>query len=142
MGLITAFFTAFYSFRLLHLTFYGVSRSPRAYLSAAHELTPRMAFALAILAFGSIFIGFLGRDLFVGLGTPFWNGAIHLAPENTGLLVAGEALSTVQKMLPVFGSVVAVSLVFVVYEGCTAQAADYIDSSSRLRGVYRFLTFK
>lgn len=71
MGLITAFFTAFYSFRLLHMTFYGEARSPRVYLTRAHELTPRMAFALATLAIGSIFVGFLGRDLFVGLGTPF-----------------------------------------------------------------------
>ena len=71
LGLVTAFFTAFYSFRLLHMTFYGASRSPRTYLSHAHELTPRMAFALAVLAFGSIFVGYLGRDLFVGLGTPF-----------------------------------------------------------------------
>ena len=47
-----------------------------------------------------------------------------------------------QKMLPVFGSILAVSLVFLVYETCTAQAANYIDRSSRLRGIYRFLTFK
>lgn len=53
------------------MTFYGEARSPRVYLTRAHELTPRMAFALAALATGSIFVGFLGRDLFVGLGTPF-----------------------------------------------------------------------
>lgn len=53
------------------MTFYGASRSPRAYLVHAHELTPRMAVALAVLALGSIFVGYLGRDLFVGLGTPF-----------------------------------------------------------------------
>lgn len=71
LGLITALFTAFYSFRLLYLAFYSTSRSPRVYLAHAHELTPRMAFSLAILALGSIFFGFLGRDLFIGLGTAF-----------------------------------------------------------------------
>jgi hypothetical protein len=30
-----------------------------------------MALPLAILAFGSIFIGFLTRDMFIGLGTMF-----------------------------------------------------------------------
>jgi hypothetical protein len=45
-------------------------------------------------------------------------------------------------MLPVFGSILAVSLVFLVYENCTVQVASYIDSSVRLRGIYRFLTFK
>lgn len=70
LGLITAFFTAFYSFRLLNLVFYGPSRSPRTYLLQGHELTPRMAVALAALSLGSIFFGFLLRDLFVGFGTP------------------------------------------------------------------------
>jgi NADH:ubiquinone oxidoreductase subunit 5 (subunit L)/multisubunit Na+/H+ antiporter MnhA subunit len=70
LGLITAFFTAFYSFRLLYLAFYGPSaRSPRLYLEHAHELTPRMAFALGALSLGAIFFGYLGRDPFIGFGT-------------------------------------------------------------------------
>lgn len=71
VGLITAYFTAFYSFRLLHLVFFGPSRSPRVYLVHTHELTPRMAFSLAALVIGSIFLGYASRDLFVGFGTPF-----------------------------------------------------------------------
>jgi len=67
----TAFFTAFYSFRLLYLAFYSCSRSARKYLSHAHELTPGMAFALAMLSLGSIFFGYMARDVFIGLGTPF-----------------------------------------------------------------------
>lgn len=67
---------------------------------------------------------------------------IHSAPEHAGLFVAGEALSTTQKMLPVFGSIFAISLVFLTYENYTEHAAAYIDSSARLRGLYRFLTFK
>lgn len=69
LGLVTALFTAYYSLRLLNLVFYGISRSPRTYLLLAHELTPRMALALAVLSVGSIFFGYFFRDLFVGLGT-------------------------------------------------------------------------
>lgn len=69
LGIVTALFTAYYSFRLLNLVFYGTSRSPRTYLLLAHELTPRMALALAVLSIGSIFFGYFFRDLFVGLGT-------------------------------------------------------------------------
>lgn len=68
---LTAFFTAFYSFRLLDLAFYSNSRSPRPYLVQAHELTSRMAIALAILSIGSIFFGYVARDIFVGFGTSF-----------------------------------------------------------------------
>jgi NADH-ubiquinone oxidoreductase chain 5 len=71
LGLITALFTAFYSFRLLYLAFYGQTNAPRPYLTKAHELTPGMAVVLAILALGSIFFGYIARDLFVGFGTPF-----------------------------------------------------------------------
>ena len=71
MGLITAFFTAFYSFRLIYLAFYDTSRAPRPYLLNAHELTPRRAFSLAVLSLGSIFLGYLARDLFIGFGTSF-----------------------------------------------------------------------
>lgn len=45
-------------------------------------------------------------------------------------------------MLPVFGSILAISLVFLTYENYTEHAAAYIDSSAHLRGLYRFLTFK
>jgi NADH-ubiquinone oxidoreductase chain 5 len=71
LGLITAFFTAFYSFRLLYLAFYGDARSPRTYMIHAHELTPSMAFSLAVLSIGSIFLGYMARDLFIGFGTEF-----------------------------------------------------------------------
>lgn len=71
LGLISAFFTSFYSFRLLYLAFYGESRTARVPLEHTHELSSRMAFALLVLAFGSVFLGILGRDLFVGPGTDF-----------------------------------------------------------------------
>lgn len=71
LGLISAFFTSFYSFRLLFLTFYGEPRTNRVSLEHMHELSGRMAFALLALTFGSVFLGVLGRDLFVGPGTDF-----------------------------------------------------------------------
>lgn len=55
----------------MYLAFYSTSRSPRAYLLRAHELTPRMAFSLAVLSVGSIFFGYMARDLFIGFGTAF-----------------------------------------------------------------------
>ena len=71
LPVVTAFFTAFYSFRLLDLAFFSRSRSPRTYLVHTHELTPKMAVALAVLSLGSIFFGYFARDLFVGLGSSF-----------------------------------------------------------------------
>lgn len=71
LGLVSAFFTSFYSFRLLHLTFYGSSRASRLPLEHVHELPVRMAVPLLVLSVGSVFLGILGRDLFIGPGTDF-----------------------------------------------------------------------
>jgi len=71
LGAITAFFTAFYSLRLLKLTFFGVSRAPRPYLLHVHELAKDMAYPLAVLAIGSIFFGYFARDLFIGFGNSY-----------------------------------------------------------------------
>lgn len=69
LGLISALFTSYYSFRLLYLTFFGNSRTARLALEHTHELSGRMAFALFVLTVGSVFLGVCGKDLFVGIGT-------------------------------------------------------------------------
>ena len=71
LGLITAFFTSFYSFRVFYLTFIYKNNSFRQVVSHVHELPLKMALSLAILSLGSIFLGYLVKDLFVGLGTDF-----------------------------------------------------------------------
>jgi NADH-ubiquinone oxidoreductase chain 5 len=70
-GLITAFFTSFYSFRVFYLTFIYENNSFRKNLLNVHELPIRMAIPLAVLSLGSIFLGYFAKDLFVGLGTDF-----------------------------------------------------------------------
>jgi proton-translocating NADH-quinone oxidoreductase chain L len=142
LGLITAFFTAFYSFRLLYLAFYGTARSPRTYLVHAHELTPRMALSLAVLSLGSIFLGYLARDVFIGFGTPFWNGSIYHSPALTGAQLAGEFLPFSVKMTPFFGSMVSVLLVFILNSELAATKAANLYTSPTVRSMQRFLSHK
>ena len=59
IGLITAFLTAFYMFRLIFVTFYGESRAEPEVASHAHESPPVMWVPLAILAIPSALIGLL-----------------------------------------------------------------------------------
>jgi proton-translocating NADH-quinone oxidoreductase chain L len=142
LGLITAFFTAFYSFRLLYLAFYGTSRSPRTYLVHAHELTPRMAVSLAVLSIGSIFLGYMARDVFIGFGTPFWNGSIHHSPALTGAQLAGEFLPFSVKMTPFFGSMFSVLLVFILNSKQLAGKASELYTHEKVRSLHRFLSHK
>ena len=59
IGLVTAFLTAFYMFRLIFVTFYGESRVESDAASHLHESPPMMWVPLAILAIPSALIGLL-----------------------------------------------------------------------------------
>ena len=59
IGLVTAFLTAFYMFRLIFVTFYGESRVDSEVASHLHESPPVMWVPLAILAIPSALIGLL-----------------------------------------------------------------------------------
>jgi NADH-ubiquinone oxidoreductase chain 5 len=129
LGLITAFFTSFYSFRVFYMTFIYKNNSFRSVISHVHELPWKMAVSLSILSLGSIFLGYFAKDLFVGLGTDFWNHSILILPEHNNQLEAEffglSNLSGVEvqsfwnktysqrwiKLLPFFSSLTAVALV-------------------------------
>ena len=59
IGLVTAFLTAFYMFRLIFVTFYGESRAAPEVASHVHESPSVMWVPLAILAIPSALIGLL-----------------------------------------------------------------------------------
>jgi NADH-quinone oxidoreductase subunit L len=63
LGIIAAFMTAFYSFRLIYLTFYGKSRMDHDAEHHVHESPKVMTIPLMILAFFSMVIGFLGMPI-------------------------------------------------------------------------------
>jgi NADH-quinone oxidoreductase subunit L len=58
-GVLTAFLTAFYTFRAFALTFYGPERVPPQAGHHAHESPPVMSWPLVILAFCSLVVGVL-----------------------------------------------------------------------------------
>src|SRR5512135_697659 len=60
VGVVAAFMTAFYSFRLIYLTFYGKSRIDHDVEHHVHESPKVMTVPLMILAFFSITIGLIG----------------------------------------------------------------------------------
>jgi len=71
LGSLAAFFTAYYSTRLLAMTFLRTPNGLKHFYENAHEASFNMGFPLFILSFGSIFIGYLSRDMMIGLGSDF-----------------------------------------------------------------------
>jgi NADH-quinone oxidoreductase subunit L len=83
MTIIAAIFTAFYSWRLIFMTFHGKSRAPESVLAHAHESPPVMMVPLYILAAGSLFAGVAFAGSFIGDGhEAFWQNAIFFSAEN------------------------------------------------------------
>ena len=80
---LAAFLTAFYSWRLLFMTFHGKSRADHHVLEHAHESPWVMLGPLVMLSLGAIFAGWALDNWFIGADWPhFWNGAIFNAPAN------------------------------------------------------------
>jgi NADH-quinone oxidoreductase subunit L len=70
IGVVGAFMTAFYMFRLIYMTFYGTSRVEPEVLHHVHESPPIMTVPLIILAILSVVGGLI-------LGVPPEHGWIH-----------------------------------------------------------------
>jgi len=114
LGTVSAFFTAFYSMRLIFLTFGRRTKAYKSSINAAHEMPPIMAYPLSLLLFGSIFIGFLTKDMIIGVGTDFWNNAIFQLPENL-IIFEAEFMPTWIKLIPVILSFTGAFIGFIVY---------------------------
>ena len=84
LGVAAAVLTAFYSWRLIFMTFHGNPRAPEDVMSHVHESPAVMTVPLLILALGAVAAGMVFHGYFVGHHhTEFWNGAIFTKPENT-----------------------------------------------------------
>jgi NADH-ubiquinone oxidoreductase chain 5 len=114
LGSISAFFTAFYSIRLVALTFLRETNAYKQAMLHAHEAPFLMAFPLFILAFGSIFIGYVTRDMMIGPGTDFWGNALFTLPDQLYLL-EGEWINSFAKLLPLELSLCGAGLAFFLY---------------------------
>jgi len=113
LGNISVLFTAFYSFRLIYLTFINNFNGHRILLDKVHESSTLMVLPLIILAFGSIFIGFLTKDFFIGAGTDFWGTSIFIFPTSIYFMEA-EFLTISLKWLPFILSLMGVVLASLV----------------------------
>ena len=103
LGSIGAFFTAFYSLRLVYLSFLSSPNGYRPVIVNAHESSLLISLPLGVLALPSIFLGYIIKDVFIGLGTPYWNNALFILPAHT---LDAEFLPSLAKLTPVILSVI------------------------------------
>lgn len=98
LGCSAAFCTSFYSFRLIFLTFINPVNSFKSYIESAHEAPITMILPLVVLSAGSIFYGYLTKDLMIGLGSLFFNNVY--SDYHNFCLIDSEFLPSLIKSLP------------------------------------------
>jgi NADH-quinone oxidoreductase subunit L len=114
-GIAAAFLTAFYSWRLLFLTFHGRPRADHHTMEHVHESPMVMLVPLLLLSLGAIFAGYAFAPYFIGEDEHgFWNGAIFNGEHNHIMHAMHEVPSWVG-LLPTITGVAGIALAFVFY---------------------------
>ena len=161
VGLLTSLLTAIYMFRLVFMAFHGPRHelAPTDLSPAPHDAPPQhhlhdaprsMAFALIVLAAGSILAGYLAIPPVLGgadrLGT--FLAPSFLAPETQFRIVAGGEFETLQSAEQLEGGLMAIS-VFAALGGIGIAVYFFLKNreaaarfAERFIGLYTILTNK
>lgn len=139
LGILAAFMTAFYSWRLIILTFHGAPRADHHTMEHVHESPAVMLIPLFVLALGALFTGAYFYDDFVGHHwAEFWNGSIVNAPHNHIMHEAHEVPSWVP-LAPTVVGVAGIALAYVLYMFLPHLPGRI---AAAVPGLYRFLLNK
>jgi len=114
---IGAMFTTLYSVKVLYLTFLTNPAGPLVNYKIAHEGDIFMSLPLIILAFFSIFFGYVTKDIFIGLGSGFFaDNGLFIHPSHEILLDTEFAVPTLFKLLPLVFTISLTILAIVLSE--------------------------
>jgi len=139
LGIGAAFMTAFYSWRLIFMTFHGAPRADEKTMAHVHESPKIMTVPLVPLALGALFAGYLGHENFVGHhAEEFWNGAILILDNHPALRHAHDVPDWV-KWSPLVVTLAGIGLAHAFYIVATDIPGRI---ASALPGAYRFLLNK
>src|SRR2546429_2891676 len=118
VGLVTAFMTAFYSFRLLFVAFWGESRVTAGHADHIQEPSPTMTIPLIILAVLSILTGYLGIPQFLApvLPRPEGMAVPHADPAAAGIMLLATLMG--------LGGIATAYLAYVKSPGLSQQLAE------------------
>jgi NADH-quinone oxidoreductase subunit L len=139
LGVFTAFLTAFYSWRLLIMTFNGKSRADEETQHHVHESPWVMLAPLFVLAAGAVCAGFLATHFFIGEGRDaFWKGSILVLPAHDSIAKA-EEIPWLIGYLPLIAAVAGILVAYGAYMWRPDTPAIV---ASRFRALYLFLLNK
>nr|YP_010890422.1 NADH dehydrogenase subunit 5 [Nepenthes khasiana]YP_010890457.1 NADH dehydrogenase subunit 5 [Nepenthes khasiana]WAU46697.1 NADH dehydrogenase subunit 5 [Nepenthes khasiana]WAU46698.1 NADH dehydrogenase subunit 5 [Nepenthes khasiana] len=104
LGSVSVLFTSYYSFRSLFLTFLVPTNSFGRDILRCHDAPIPMAIPLILLAFGSLFVGYLASN--------FWANSLFVLPKNEILAESEFAAPTITKLIPILFSTSGASVAY------------------------------
>lgn len=141
LGTISAVFTAFYSLRLISLTFFTVPNAPKGDYLHTHEAPTIIVIPLVILSIMSIAFGYVAKDAFVGVGSDFLSTALFQHPDHVSLIEAEFGLPLLLKLLPAIGSIFGAALALYLYHVVPSFTIGLTDSKAG-KALYTFFNGK
>jgi NADH-quinone oxidoreductase subunit L len=137
--LIAAFLTAFYSWRLLIMTFHGSPRADHHTMEHVHESPWVMMAPLLVLAIGAVFAGMAFHDQMIGDDwQAFWGTSIQIAASNH-VLRDMESLPSWVSLSPSVLGLLGIATAYLFYMVAPAIPAQL---AAMFRPVYLFLLNK
>jgi NADH-quinone oxidoreductase subunit L len=139
MGVIAALLTAFYSWRLLFMTFHGAPRADAHVMSHVHESPKTMIIPMSVLAIGAVVAGWALVALFTGDGhKEFWAASIFVA-EGHGAIENAHHVPLWVKILPLAVALAGIAAAWLFYIAAPGLPAAL---AARFQGPYLFLLNK
>jgi NADH-quinone oxidoreductase subunit L len=139
LGILAAFMTAFYSWRLLFMTFHGQPNADEKVMAHVHESPNVMLVPLYILGFGAIFSGMLFAGMMVGDHPEhFWGDSILILKEHHAMHDAHYVPVWVV-LLPLIVSGAGIALAYQLYIRNRGSASELAENA---KGLYEFLLNK
>jgi len=139
LGIVAAFLTAFYSWRLIIMTFHGTSHADEKTLAHVHESPKIMILPLCVLALGALFVGVFSVEYFVGEhAIEFWKNSIFVLDTHRALENAHHVPIWV-KFLPIIVGLLGIALAYLMYMLAPELPGAL---SSGFQRIYKFLLNK
>jgi NADH-quinone oxidoreductase subunit L len=139
MGVLAAFLTGFYSWRVLIMTFHGEPRASHDVMHHVHESPMVMLAPLIFLALGAVFAGGIAYNFFVGEErAAFWGNSILVLGERDPL-EGIHHIPGIISLLPLIVAILGIATAYVFYMFRPDLPALV---AARLRPLYLFLLNK
>nr|WP_272211678.1 NADH-quinone oxidoreductase subunit L [Marinicella sp. W31]MDC2877568.1 NADH-quinone oxidoreductase subunit L [Marinicella sp. W31] len=136
---IAAVLTAFYSWRLIFMTFFGKPRASSDVMHHVHESPWVMLIPLIVLSVGALFAGVVFAEFFYGHDySEFWKGALFTGPHNE-VLEEHHHVALWVKLSPFFAMLIGTVVAIYMYLIKPASAKAMANAFPR---IYAFLLNK